>query len=274
LERKAVIKNVSLDICHGPELPGVYCDAEKIGRVIVNLCVNAIKFCGRPGNIRLWAENDVDAENVVVGVTDDGPGINPNDLAVIFKRFKQLNSNPRGGTRGFGLGLNIAKELVDLHFGQMRVESELGKGSTFSFTIPHADPINVVRRYLQRIHHLKEHPADVSLVHARIDPAVAAVDADDVDGLLNWVLRRRDLIFRQDSHTWLFVLLASEDHLERFFARVIENHEETNRNRPFGKLPKVELETNSVWQLNGRSDEILAHVGKIIRPLEIAHVCG
>jgi signal transduction histidine kinase len=270
LERKAIVKNVSLEIRPCGELPAVYCDPEKIGRVIINLCVNAIKFCGRPGHVRLWAETDDASQDVVVGVSDDGPGINPSDLAVIFKRFKQLNSNPRGGTKGFGLGLNIAKELVDLNFGQMRVESELGKGSSFSFTIPHAGPINVIRRYLGRIHDLRERSASVSFVHARIDRAADPVVADDVDALLNWVLRRRDLIFRQDSHTWLLVLPATEQDLELFFARVAENREETNRNRPSGTLPIVELETNSVWRLNGQHKEVLTHVERMITPQEIA----
>ncbi len=94
LERKALIKEVVLEVCIAPDLPAVYCDAEKIGRVIVNLCVNAIKFCGRPGRVSLWAKADDSSQDVVVGVTDNGPGINPNDVAVIFKRFKQLRTNP------------------------------------------------------------------------------------------------------------------------------------------------------------------------------------
>ena len=272
LERKALVKNVALEIRYDPALPEVYCDPEKVGRVIVNLCVNAIKFCGQPGAVRLWADVDPAAPDVIVGITDNGMGLAPDELSIIFKRFAQLKPNPRGSTKGFGLGLNIAKELVDLHFGRMRVESRPGAGSTFSFTIPQADPVHVLRRYLERIDARGESPSRIALITARLDPAVDPVVAADVDSLLNWVLRRHDLIFRRDAHSWLVVLLAPEQDLERFLARVAENREETNRNRPSGKLPEIALETHSVWPLHGRSEEILVQVQELLGPLEACHV--
>ncbi len=152
----------------------------------------------------------------------------------------------------------------------MRVESEVGRGSTFAFTIPQADPINVLRRYLKRMQIIRE-SSSVSFLSARIDPSVDPGDADDVDALLNWVLRRRDLIFREDTHQWLIFLTASADETQRFFMRVVESREETNRNRPYGKLPVIDLKLGKSWCLNGNETEILDYVQEIVALQEFAH---
>ena len=103
------------------------------------------------------------ANEVVVGVTDNGPGIDQAGLAAIFNRFRQLDSGGRGSCKGFGLGLHIAKELVDLNYGKMNVESELDAGSTFSFTLPLARPEVVVRRYLDQVEQMRDGSSTVSI---------------------------------------------------------------------------------------------------------------
>jgi len=114
-------------------LPLVFADAEKASRVIVNLAVNAIKFSPEGSQVVLWARVGRLGE-VEIGVTDEGMGIAPENLASIFERFRQVGNAPT--TKGFGLGLNIAKELVSLNLGRISVSSEEKKGSTFSFTLP------------------------------------------------------------------------------------------------------------------------------------------
>ena len=156
LERKAAVRNVALQWAIDDNLPLVYCDDEKVGRVLTNLAINAVKFCGNPGLVQVAARTDERAGNVVFSISDNGPGIDEDSLASIFHRFKQLDSDSRGSTKGFGLGLNIAKALVGLNFGQLSVESQLGKGSTFSFTVPITDPIEVTKRYLHRIERVEQ----------------------------------------------------------------------------------------------------------------------
>jgi signal transduction histidine kinase len=77
LRQRAQAQEIQLDISCENSLPAVYCDADKVGRVITNLVVNALKFAGTQGQgrVRLWAEADPSGHQVVMGVTDDGPGI-------------------------------------------------------------------------------------------------------------------------------------------------------------------------------------------------------
>ena len=81
-------------------------------------------------------------------MTDNGNGISSENRQAIFLRFKQLGESIRSSTKGFGLGLNIAKELVELNLGHITLESEIGHGSTFSFTLPPADPAEVLQTVL------------------------------------------------------------------------------------------------------------------------------
>ena len=121
--------------------------------------------------MRVWARPRPGDGEVVVGVSDNGPGIDKKHLAKIFRRFSQLDNNVRTSTKGFGLGLSIAKELTTINLGAMRVESEPGRGSTFSFTVPYAIPREVVSRYLARRSARPTVSACVSILVASVDPS-------------------------------------------------------------------------------------------------------
>jgi signal transduction histidine kinase len=99
--------------------------------VFSNLLGNALKFTPRGGQVRVGAQ--VEGEQVRFSVSDTGPGLTPEARAHIFDRFWQLDRKDR---RGAGLGLSIVKGLVEAQGGSLRVESEPGHGSTFSFTVP------------------------------------------------------------------------------------------------------------------------------------------
>ncbi|HTW93856.1 MAG TPA: hybrid sensor histidine kinase/response regulator, partial [Tepidisphaeraceae bacterium] len=147
LHRTAAANKIQLVERIDDPLPLVFADAEKAARTIVNLVVNAIKFSREATQVKLWARKHRDG-GVEIGVSDHGPGIAPEELNLIFERFKQVGDPHRSSTKGFGLGLNIAKEMVALNLGEMRVTSRVGKGSTFSFTLPPNDPAIVLRRHL------------------------------------------------------------------------------------------------------------------------------
>ncbi len=117
-----------------PSLPQVVIDAHRIGQVLSNLIGNAIKFTPEGGTIRIAARQQGNA--VTVCVTDSGLGIPPEHLSHIFDRFWQA---PLTRHLGSGLGLAIAKGIVEAHGGTIWAESEVGKGSSFSFTLPPAD---------------------------------------------------------------------------------------------------------------------------------------
>jgi len=277
LDKKAAVEGISFDVVVEDDLPEVFCDAEEVGRVINNLVANAMKFCGNPGVVQLRAKADAASQGIVVEVTDDGPGIDKEGLSAIFERFRQLDTQIRSSTKGFGLGLSIAKELVELNFGTMDVQSEVGRGSTFRFTVPPAQPGEVVRRYLGQIEHMPNGSPVVSLVLAQVDESVDVEVANGLDGFLNCVLRRNDLLFRVDPRKWLLVVPTPEIELDTFLARVGDELRQAQRNCPGVPLPELSLNVENTWRVAGLADEILDRFDAIVPPQitdPVAAGCG
>jgi signal transduction histidine kinase len=124
-------KRQTLEMDIPSNLPEVAVDAHRIGQVISNLLSNAIKFTPEGGTIRVSARQEDD--HLVVSVKDTGPGMPREHLCKIFDWFWQAESTKQ---MGVGLGLSIAKGIVEAHRGRIWVDSELGQGSSFSFTLP------------------------------------------------------------------------------------------------------------------------------------------
>jgi signal transduction histidine kinase/CheY-like chemotaxis protein/ligand-binding sensor domain-containing protein/heme exporter protein D len=116
-----------------PDLPEVVGDRDRLIQVVINLISNAVKFTERGSVTCRAVERD---GGVVVSVIDTGMGIAPADQPKVFERFKQVGDTLTDKPKGTGLGLPICKEIVEHHGGRVWVESELGGGSTFSFTLP------------------------------------------------------------------------------------------------------------------------------------------
>jgi len=112
-------------------LPLLRADSLRLERILYNLVENAIKY-SRQGEIGIWARRD--GPYVTVSVSDRGQGISVEDQARLFQPFRRVGTDD--GTRGTGLGLLVCKRLVEAHGGRIWVESQRGKGSTFSFTLP------------------------------------------------------------------------------------------------------------------------------------------
>jgi len=125
--------NIALRVEVSPTLPQVQADPERIGQVLSNLVGNSIKFTDAGGEILVRAIQT--GSDVQVSVTDTGSGISRDQLPNIFDRFWQNAQSPIR-SRGAGLGLPIARGIVHAHGGRMWAESEIGKGSTFYFTLP------------------------------------------------------------------------------------------------------------------------------------------
>jgi len=108
-------------------------DYDKVRQVITNLISNAFKYTPK-GEIIIGCDRV--NENIEFYIQDTGIGIQPKDIDHIFERFYRGSNIDESKTRGTGLGLSIVKELIELLGGKLRVESTIGKGSKFSFTIP------------------------------------------------------------------------------------------------------------------------------------------
>jgi signal transduction histidine kinase len=130
-------KEVGLEVGLDIHLPFVYGDPDRILEILINLIDNAIKFTPAGGAVTLRAcRVQTDPDFVYVSVTDTGCGIDPAARALIFERMYQDPNSIDSSRKGLGLGLFIAKELVELHGGRIWVASDPGQGSTFSFTLP------------------------------------------------------------------------------------------------------------------------------------------
>jgi signal transduction histidine kinase len=266
IERKAITRKAVLRLHLEAGLPPVYCDAEKAGRVIVNLCLNAIKSAGEGCEIELWSRVDAGHDNVLVGVTDSGPGMSQKCLRKIFKRFTQTEAGLRTDVRGFGLRLNIAAELAKLNFGQMSVASEMGKGSTFSFTLPVALPRNIVARCLNQLETNRHHATTVSLLLAYFDERPGESLSNDADRFLNFLLRRNDLMFRSGEFSWLLLLPLPTIELQSFLDRADQLLGNTNRYRPLAPLPQINYKVLGTWSPGSGNDEILTTVDQFCSP--------
>ena len=131
-------KSIRLQSNIDPSLPLVMGDPDKLSRILINLVHNAIKFTEQGGDIRVEAQ----AQNerfIEIAVIDSGKGIPKQEIDKIFDKFYWSESAPVE-SRGAGLGLAIAKNLIELHGGTIHVESAVGEGSRFAFTIPIAGP--------------------------------------------------------------------------------------------------------------------------------------
>jgi signal transduction histidine kinase len=116
------------------DLPPVEADRAKLRRILLNLLSNALKFTQKGGRVEVRVEQQ-DGQ-VLISVSDTGVGIAPEDVARLFDKYEQARSRATRGEKGTGLGLYITRQLVELHGGKIKVNSEVGKGSTFSFTLP------------------------------------------------------------------------------------------------------------------------------------------
>jgi signal transduction histidine kinase len=115
------------------DLPAAFGDAQRIAQCLMNLAGNALKFT-KQGRVEIWVERQ--GETLVYRVADTGTGIPQDQLESIFAEFRQADSNISREFGGTGLGLSITKKFVEMHGGRIWAESEVGKGSTFFFSIP------------------------------------------------------------------------------------------------------------------------------------------
>ena len=133
----AAAKNISLRSDVAPGLPFVWADPARVRQILINLIDNGIKFTPEGGTItvesRPFAEDD---GFLCLSVSDTGCGISPENREIIFDRLAQVKSSAEASRSGLGLGLFISRELVSRHGGRIWVESQLGHGSTFYFTLP------------------------------------------------------------------------------------------------------------------------------------------
>jgi signal transduction histidine kinase len=129
---------VTLDATYEEPLPVVHADPERVTQLLSNLVGNALKFTPAGGRVAVRVEPQPGGAGVMVSVADTGAGIPADQLPHVFDRFYQVSSGRRGSRHGAGLGLTIARGIVEAHGGTISIESAPGHGTTVSFTLPGA----------------------------------------------------------------------------------------------------------------------------------------
>jgi len=257
LTRRAQASRVEFNVEIEKDLPAIYCDAEKIGRVLINLAINAFKYGGDKGGVTLWIRNLPATSQIMMGVSDNGPGIPPDKVEMIFERFKQTG-RLRDTAKGFGLGLNIVRELVDLNLGDVSCESSLGKGSTFSFTVPVFDPVSIVSQYIGRMARQRSNLFFVSDVRIDVAAEMDEAIAHDFDAILQQQMQREELLLQVCPQSWILLTPDKQDAEVRKRARIL--HEKMTE--IYGEIsdgsPTLEVLPMGIWRLPGQTAALLA----------------
>jgi len=156
--RKAI--KIVIDV---PLSLSVYADGDVLDRIMVNLLTNAIKYSPVKSEIKIKAEQVSDS-TVKISVSDSGQGIAPDVIHKVFDRFGQVAAKKSGSVRSTGLGLTFCKMAVEAHGGEIDVESKVGKGTTFWFTLRKSDmegiPVKILTEKEEQID-CKLSPADI-----------------------------------------------------------------------------------------------------------------
>ena len=190
-------KSISMHKEIPSDLPQAYGDSDKLEQIFINLLDNAIKFTPEGGDIcvtaklvhseklvvgtgektkEVWSEelgvwgSELDSNFIEISVADNGIGIPADELEKIFDRFYQAEKSITKEIKGTGLGLAISKGLIEGHGGQIRAESEVGKGTKFTFTLPQYTPERALKDYVGReIAVVRERRAPLSLMLLKIE---------------------------------------------------------------------------------------------------------
>ncbi len=209
------------------DLPIITADNRRVRQVLLNLVSNAAKFTDQ-GFIRVEAR--VDGDFVAISVSDSGIGIPPEKLPHIFEAFTQVDASPSRKYGGTGLGLTITKSFVELHGGRIWVESELGKGCTFTFTLPIQGPLHIRAEAEPKA---EEAALQEAIAPAPEVPGRVILCVDDDEGVIT--LFRRYL----DKQGYRVVGLSDP-------FRVVE---EARRIRPFAITLDVMMPGKDGWQV-------------------------
>jgi signal transduction histidine kinase/HAMP domain-containing protein len=136
VRERAQRHGIALELQEDPKLGEITADERKFKQIVVNLLSNAVKFTPDGGRIDVSARRE--ADKVVIAVRDNGIGIALHDQAAVFEEFRQVGRDYTNKQEGTGLGLALTRRFVELHGGRIWLESEPGRGSTFTFSIPMA----------------------------------------------------------------------------------------------------------------------------------------
>ena len=202
LSQRAASKQIAIRVVEFPEDLTVFCDKEKLRRILINLITNSIKFTNVGGEIRIQAQ--VQDQFIAISVSDTGIGIPETYLNQIFERFQQVSNDFRTTqSKGFGLGLSIANALATMNLGKLEVGSEEGKGSTFTFFVPKAEVKCILKCYFDQRETAANEPQTITAVGIKaIGTSDDSFQLDEIHDMINSKSTCKDLVLRFEERDW------------------------------------------------------------------------
>jgi len=261
------IKNKGLELIedYPKEKTEIYVDRDRIIEVFINLLGNAIKFTDK-GKIGISIKNK--AKTVECCVSDTGMGIAKKDLPRVFSRFQQFGRVYGPGEKGTGLGLSIVKSIIELHKGQIRVESKLNKGAKFIFTLFKYTSRELFRQYIvdslrEAVHN--DEPLsiflfyidDLALVKKEFDSKKITLLMNKFYEIVGGHLRRQaDLAVKDDSAILLVLPVTKNEYIESIQMRLTQAIEEYLTKEGLDKKIRIGCKTAG-FPRDGSSADVL-----------------
>jgi signal transduction histidine kinase len=250
LKPQADGKSAQLKIEIGKKLPSVYGDREKVEQILTNLVGNAIKFTPEGGEISVSAQPSPRGGNkLAISVRDSGIGISEDQQEKIFEKFHQVEGSLHRSVSGTGLGLAITKGLVEAHHGEIWVESEIGKGSTFTFTLPISEGERrdlhfrfILDREFQRVQE-----TDSSLTLFLIEIMDQRDEVKDIllekleESLKKCLCRRADIVLRRKREKLLAALCEADVKAAGIIRRRLEQAIQNNPDVSLDSPPVIKM---------------------------------
>lgn len=268
LARRASVSGVEFSVDIEAGLPPIYCDPRKIGRVIINLAINAFKYGGDKGGVRLWARRKGRSAEVEIGISDRGPGIPPEKLDMIFERFQQAGGL-RDTAKGFGLGLSIVRELVNLNLGEVSVASVSGEGSTFSFSVPEFDPAAIVARFIAHVSRQRSGLFFMADVGISVSGPGSASVADACDSQLLQQAHADELLLRLDAGAWVLLTTDKLDKEVRERTRALQERLVAYAAEIADGGVTIDVQPRGIWRLPSQQDALVARM-KTLRDINLS----
>ena len=264
LKHRAEAKQISLTVHSIPAELQVFCDHEKLRRILINLVVNAIKFTPVGGSIQISSSIE-GADRVKITVSDNGHGIAKEDLNLIFNRFQQVSEHERmASCKGFGLGLSIARSLASLNLGSLQVSSVEGQGSQFSVVVPAARVDAVLNCYLDQRESLSIADEEINVVEVRLE--ILNEDDQDVvfeavDDFLRSSVKNFDLVVKSGEGRWLMYTNNSETSVIGLIKRFEREWSKLQRDNFGTDLPLLLYDSLGSVKLQGGRQRLLKLAG-------------
>jgi hypothetical protein len=242
----AVENRITMELEADPHIPLVYADPDRVLEILINLIDNAVKFTPFEGSVNVkLSQQETDPEFIYITVADTGRGISAEALPLIFERLYQDPESVDGNRSGLGLGLYIARELVNLHGGRIWVASQPEQGTTFTFNLP---VYSLAKLLLPVITYQQRLRDSIVLVRVDLKPLATPFRGNwkDVCREALELLRRcvyidKDLVLpamATNGPEDTFYIVASTDmgHVDIMIARIVEQIGELTRVKSTGTV--------------------------------------